>query len=440
MSKKLSTRSKNRSPVTGYSFVSEAGGVKEYKLRANGLRVLFCQRPDTGVITTNITYFVGARDELRGETGVAHMLEHMLFKPTFFDLKNGIKSGGAMDFERKTGCILNANTWKDRTTYFFSYPVEFFERALEIEAERMTGVILTDKELAPEQGNVLSEFDMYNGDPSFALSVQMNSTAFHSHPYGHETIGYREDIESYTADKLERYYRNYYRPDNAVMMVIGDIDEVTALSTVKDIFAGIENPNTDIPRFSIKEPKQEGLRRVSIERESSINIVSIGFKNPGFPSVDWFISNIMLDVLASGPESILHKLLVDSGKASCISSSMEPSSEEGLSHINITLAPNQSHEEIEGMVLKTIHSLTSKDVDQLIKKVKAGMITSELFSRSHSLEIAQELTEYVSSGHWQVYAETPTILKGITTKKVIDRIKQSFINTKMTIGYFIGKE
>ena len=101
------------------------------------------------MVTTNITYLVGARDEERGVTGVAHMLEHMLFKPTETDVKKGIKSGKSMQFERETGSILNANTWKDRTTYYFSYPKELLNEALQIEAERMNGVILNDKELEP---------------------------------------------------------------------------------------------------------------------------------------------------------------------------------------------------------------------------------------------------------------------------------------------------
>jgi len=160
--------------------------------------------PDTGVVTSNITYKAGSRDEANGETGIAHMLEHMLFKPTTQDLKKNIDSS-AMQLERETGCIINANTWKDRTTYFFSYPVEHFSRALQVEAERMQDVVITDKEFLPERGNVLSEFDMYNGDPHFALNVQMVCAAFHSHPYGHETIGFREDIERYTPAKLQRF-------------------------------------------------------------------------------------------------------------------------------------------------------------------------------------------------------------------------------------------
>ena len=162
-----------------YKHIQTIKDIAEFRLQ-NGLRVLHKEHKGTGVITTNITYKVGARNEKRGETGIAHMLEHMLFKPTKADIKKKIDSG-AMQFERETGCILNANTWKDRTTYFFSYPKQYFSRALRIEAERMHGVVLTDAEFQPERNNVLSEFDMYFGDPQFALSLEMVSSAFHSH-------------------------------------------------------------------------------------------------------------------------------------------------------------------------------------------------------------------------------------------------------------------
>lgn len=438
MSKKPSQKTTKKSPVPGISFVSEAGGVEEYLLKSNGLRVLYLERLETGVVTANITYLVGARDEARGETGLAHMLEHMLFKPTTTDFKNGIKDGSAMLFERETGCILNANTWKDRTTYYFCSPAKYLDKNLSIEADRMQNVVLTDKTLKPEQGNVLSEFDMYNGDPHFSLAVQMCSTAFHSHPYGHETIGYREDIEDYTAAKLDYFYKNFYRPDNAVMMIIGDVNRKTALTLVKKHFSKLENPKTEIPRFIIREPKQESIRRVTIERQTTTNIISIGFKSPGFPTQDWFTTGLMLDVLTSGPESILHKLLIDTGKASAVGSSNEPSSEVSLATIDIYLAPKQSHTEIESLVLSTIKAMSVQLISPLVKKAKIGNITDELFARTSSMHIAQELTEYVSSGDWHTYAKTTEIMGRITPKMVLEHMDDSFLGNNLTIGHFIG--
>jgi len=186
-------------------------------------------------------------------------------------------------------------------------------------------------------------------------------------------------------------------------------------------------------------PARLRVDRVEIERHSSANILSVGFRTAAFPTEEWFITGIMLAVLTAGPESILHRLLVDTGKASSVEASIEPTSEENLVQINITLAPSQNHKEIEDMALNEIESLTPKILTLLVRKAKAKMVAGELFNRSRSLGIAQELTEYVASGHWEAYAKTPTLLKNITVKNVIHCIKESFVSSQMTIGYFKGK-
>ncbi len=435
MKNKLTTS--NKSTVPGYTHAKTVAGISEYVLKTNGLRVLYLNRPGTGVVTTNITYLVGARDEARGETGVAHMLEHMLFKPTATDVAKR-RDSSSMQFERDTGCVLNANTWKDRTTYYFIYPSEYFPQAVQIETERMCGTIITDDSLAPERSNVLSEFDMNNGDPYFALSVAMCGTAYHSHPYGHETIGYREDIEQYTAASLERFYRAYYRPDNAVMMVVGDVDLKTALNAIKKSFSGILKPTTTIPRHSIKEFKQEGLRRVEVKRPSETNVVALGVKHAGFPTRDWFILSTLLSVLSRGPESILHKELIDTGIATSVDGALEPTSEENLGMLTITLAQKQDHATVEKKVLEIISSLTHADVTLLLKKLKAKEVTDELFARDSSGRIAQDLTEYTAAGDWAAYTKTLAILETITAKDLLASAKTHFISEKMTIGYFIG--
>lgn len=435
--KKKVAAKKISATVPGFTHIKSAAGIHEFVLKCNGLRVLYLNRPDTGIITTNITYFVGARDEARGETGVAHMLEHMLFKPTISDLKAGIDSA-AMKFERDTGCVLNANTWKDRTTYYFSYPKAHFEQALQIEAERMNDVVLTDKSLNPERNNVLSEHDMHDGDPYFALNVAMAGAAYHSHPYGHETIGHREDIERYSAQALERFYRLYYRPDNAVVMVIGDVDEKTALTAVKKHFSKLEKPQSAIPRFNIVEPKQEGLRRTTVERLSEMNLVGLGIKHAGFPSEDWYVTSALFEILTSGPESILHRAFVDTGIATSVEGGLEPSSEENIATINITLAEGHEHHEVEEQVLAVIGELTIAIITPLLKKIKAKMLTDELFARDSSLRVAQELTEYTSAGDWTLYTKTPELLESITPSKVLEAAKQHFNHKTMTIGYFIG--
>jgi zinc protease len=223
------------------------------------------------------------------------------------------------------------------------------------------------------------------------------------------------------------------------MMVIGDVDKKTALETVKKQFTAIKNPVTPTPRHHIREPKQEGIRRVSIERSSTTNILSIGFKHAGLGTIEWLTTSVMLNVLTSGPESVFEKLLVDTGKVASINSVQEPTRDTNLAVIHFTLAPDQSHDEIEKIVLDTIAQLSVADITKLIKKVKASMLTDELFSRTSSLQIAAELTEYVASGSWENYAKTPDLLKAITPKMVVEGKKTQFKPENLTIGTFIGK-
>jgi zinc protease len=436
MSKKQK-QSQSKSSTGKYTFLKTFKTVDSFQLE-NGLRVLYMHLQGTGVVTTNITYGVGARDERAGETGLAHMLEHMLFKQTTFDIQKNIDSG-AMQFERDTGCILNANTWKDRTTYFFSYPKEYLTRALQLEAERMHDVILSDKEFLPERNNVLSEFDMYFGDPYFALETEMVCAAFRSHPYGHETIGFREDIERYTTEMLAEFYNRYYDPSNATLTIIGDIDKKTALDTAVSTLGAVSTNGTVSRNIKAVEPKQEGMRRVTVERDSNTNIVAFGVKHEGFPEKEWFETQLLASILTDGPESLLYKRLIDTGLASRVEMSIEPTSEKNMGVLCVTLTKKATHALIEKIVFETISNINHKDIAQLYKKIQQKIITAEIFGRESSLSITRELTEYISANAWEKYFETETILKSISTKDIVAQAKTLFDKTQMVIGHYIGK-
>lgn len=421
-----------------FKHIRSVADISEYELKSNGLRILYKNIPGTGVVTTNLTYLVGSRDEQAGETGVAHMLEHMLFKPTKFDLKNRTDAG-AMKFEREVGPILNANTWCDRTTYYFSYGKEHFERAIKLEAERMREVVLSDKEFLPERTNVLSEFDMYNGDPQFTLSLGMSSVAFLSHPYGHETIGFREDIEAYTTEKLQKFYNHFYRPNNAVLMVIGDIQLKEATEAISESFVSIL-PEPDVKiRPIIVEPKQEGKRSLNITRPGTTNILAIGFKHPGFPSIGWHETMIALKLISDNTDSVLQKKLVDAGLASKVSASIAPLKDTSLGTIFITLTEKTNHLKMEQLALKLIREVDFDYIKNNLKTIITKTVSDEIFSRDSSLDIAAELTEYVSAGDWTSYYETEKILKAITPKNIKSRIDLLFAENSLTIGNYISK-
>ncbi|HEU4677492.1 MAG TPA: pitrilysin family protein [Candidatus Paceibacterota bacterium] len=429
------TRSKERD-TRDIERVRRVGEITEYLLPGNGLRVLYARRPGTGVVTSNILYFVGSRDEAHGETGVAHMLEHMLFKPTTHD-RSAKSEAAAMRFEREFGIVLNANTWKDRTTYYFSYPKAHLERALSIEAERMRDVIMDEAEFAPERTNVLSEYDMYAGDEQFALAVDMTAAAFQSHPYGHETIGFREDIESYTPQMLRRFYERFYVPGNAVLIIVGDLIEREMKEAVLRYFKDV--PPGPVPeRLEVKEPKQRGRRLVEVRRESKTNVYAIGVKHGPFPTKPWYETMAVFDMLAGGRDSILHKALVDTGLVTRIDTSVEPSRSENLAILFFTLSPKASHDAVRKRMLASLASLNKKTITPYLQKTIAKAVTSEFETRENSLGYVAELVEYVSAGQWTAFFETERMLRSIRPDDVLTRVRDLFVEENTTEGRFIG--
>lgn len=412
------------------------GPFQVYTHKDNGLRVLHYYLPDTGVITSNITYKVGSVDETRGESGLAHMLEHMLFKPTKQDLKQGIKNGAAMEFERNSGAILNANTSYDRTTYFFSFPKDHLDTVLEIEANRIQDVVLSDKEFQPERSNVLSEFDMYNGDPYFALEVAMRCAMFQSHAFDHEVIGFREDIEDYTVTKLQRFYEMYYQPNNATLMLIGDLDEIDALSKAEQYFGKKKNPISNIRRETAREPVCMGPKTVTVSRPGTTNILALGFNHEAFPSEAWLCSELAMRVLAGGPESILHKTMVDTGAVSSLQHYISTSSQPNMGLLFLRLADDVSHKEIEKVVFQAISDLDLKVVGRLLDKEKTKMLTDEAFSRTSSLGIAAELTQYATADALEMFTKTEQLLKQVTAKQVQVELRKAFDLNSILTGYY----
>ena len=198
--------------------------------------------PTKPTITVNITYMVGSRHENYGETGMAHLLEHLLFKgtPNHTNIPQELTAHGARP---------NGSTWFDRTNYFETFQAtdENLKWALELEADRMVNSFIAKKDLDSEMTVVRNEFEMGENDPASILQERVLSTAFLWHNYGKSTIGARADIENVPIDRLQAFYRNYYQPDNAVLLVAGQFDEAKTLALVNRIFGRIPKPTRTLP-------------------------------------------------------------------------------------------------------------------------------------------------------------------------------------------------
>ena len=425
-------------PKTGSTLVKKVHGFSEYKL-ANNLTFLYKEIPGTKVVTTNIVYKAGSIDEDNGETGVAHMLEHMMFKPTLYDKKRKQKESAVINFEQETGINLNASTWRDRTNYHFTMGSDHLNRALSIEAERMRGLVLDDKEFQPERSNVLSEYDMYNSQPEFALSAAMQAAAFVSHPYRHETIGWREDIANYKINTLKNFYDRFYRPDNAVLIICGDVKENIALEAVINTLGQIKAPNIPLIHRQIIEPKQEGERRVTVKRPGTVNLWSVGVKHQGLPHSAWYETLALFEILAGGPESWLYRHLVDTGLVSSINYSIEPTRETNLATITLTLSETTTAQKVESKFFDLIKRLDQIELKRKLPAQIAKLEYEEIKTKDSSYELATVLTEFVTNGNWTSYFDTVSQIKSLTAAKVDNRKKLLFAEHNLTIGNFASQ-
>lgn len=411
----------------------------EFVLKKNKLRVLLHHIPDTGVVTANIVYRVGSKYELPGYTGLAHMLEHMLFKPTSTDLANK-RPASIMTLERYMGANINASTWKDRTNYYATIPTKLLQTLLQIQADQMQNVVLTDKNLAPELTTVLSEFDMYNSDPYFALVSAVSAVAYNHHPYRHETIGWRSDIEGFTAKKLKEFYHTYYQPQNATLLIIGDVTHQKALALVAKIFGPLKNTTMSLPILSIREPSQEGIRRTSVARPTTTNILSLSVKCSALGSIKWLETLVLFKLLADGTDSILYRALVDTGLITSVEYTIYPTAEPFLATLSFSLINKTSHSDIEKMVFTIINSLTARTLKLPLKKTISQILYAEPFARDSSYSIACELMEYIATDDWTKWCQIEAQVKKITTKNLLALRDSLFRDTNLTIGTFIGTE
>ena len=296
----------------GIERVTSVEGITEYRL-ANGLRVLLSPDPSKPTITVNITYLVGSNHENYGETGMAHLLEHLVFKgtPKHTNVPQELTAHGARP---------NGSTWWDRTNYFetFSATDENLEWALDLEADRMVNSFIAKKDLDSEMTVVRNEYELGENDPGSVLEDRTVATAFLWHNYGNTTIGARSDIENVPIDRLQAFYRRYYQPDNAVLLVNGKIDEAKTLRLIDKYFSPIPKPSRVLQQAYTIEPTQDGERSITVRRVGDTQLVFAAYHFPAGAHPDSGAGALLAEVLASAPAGRLYKALVEPKKAASV--------------------------------------------------------------------------------------------------------------------------
>ena len=277
--------------------VTAVEGITEYRLD-NGLKVLLFPDGSKPTVTVNVTYLVGSRHEGYGESGMAHLLEHMLFKGT-------AKRDGIMGELSNHGAQFNGTTSYDRTNYFETMTAtdENLRWALEMEADRMVNSRVSRKDLDSEMTVVRNEFERGENNAGRVLEERVVATAYLWHSYGRSTIGARSDIERVPIERLQAFYRNYYQPDNAVLVVAGKLDEAKTLGWIKETFGAIPKPaRTLIPTYT-EEPVQDGEREVTLQRVGDNQVLMMAYHVPAGADPDSAAVDVLSAILDEAPRA-----------------------------------------------------------------------------------------------------------------------------------------
>lgn len=407
-------------------------GICEYRL-GNGLRVLLFPDATQPTVTLNLIYSVGSLQENYGETGMAHLLEHMLFKgtPTHQDIPGEMK---------KRGIGFNAQTSLDRTNYFSSFPANdaTLDWVLGLEADRMVHSNIARKDLDSEMTVVRNEMESGENNPVAALNERVRSTAYLWHHYGNSTIGARSDVEGVPIERLQAYYRAWYRPDNATLVVAGRIDPAKTLSAIAARFGGVAKPAEAMRQFYTREPAQDGEREVTVRRTGDLRLLIAVYHTPAATHPDAAALGILEDVLGHTPGGRLHKALVESGLAANAAVGSEQLRDPGLMTAFAAMPKDADTAKVEKVLLEQLEQLqnqpiTAAEVDAAKQRARNNF---ELAYTNVSA-VAMGLSDAVVAGDWRLYFQYRDALEKVTADDV-NRVARAYLqSSNRTLGRFV---
>ncbi len=415
----------------GVTKVTNVEGISEYRL-ANGLRVILFPDPTKSNMTVNATYMVGSRHEGYGETGMAHLLEHLLFMGTerHPDIKKELSDHGARP---------NGSTWYDRTNYFetFQATEENLRWALDMEADRMLNSRVEKRFLDSEMTVVRNEFEMGENDPTGVLMERVISTAYLWHNYGKSTIGARADIERVPIERLQAYYRRYYRPDNSILVVAGKIDEAKTLAMVHQYFGVLKNPAEPVPLTYTAEPTQDGERHVTLRRVGDTQALIAVYHIAAGSHDDFAPMQITSRILSDAPSGRLYKALVETKKAASVMAMPFQLKDPGMLLVAAEVRMEGDLNAAKSTLTTTMDTLpktpfTSEEVEraktQILKGIDLMMNNSE--------QVALSLSEWQSMGDWRLLFLHRDRVRKVAVDDVNRVAAKYLISSNRTLGEF----
>lgn len=415
--------------------LAEVEGIREYRL-PNGLRVLLAPDQSKPTATVNITYLVGSRHENYGETGMAHLLEHLLFK--------GTPSIGNITQElSKRGMRPNGTTWVDRTNYYETFAASDanLQWALQMEADRMVNSFVAKKDLDTEMTVVRNEMERGENSPSRILWEKVAASAFQWHNYGKSTIGARSDVENVKIENLQAFYRKYYQPDNAVLVVSGKFDETRTLGWIQQYFGVIPRPLRALEPTYTVEPPQDGAREVTLTRVGDTQMMTVLYHVPAGAHPDFAAVSVLAEVLGSTPNGRLHKALVESKKATGADADAFGMAEPGYLLFNAELRKTDSATEARKTLLDVIENVSRKPVtEQEVNVAKSSMLNDFEKTLNDPARLGIALSEAISKGDWRLFFLYRDRIEAVKAADV-NRVAQTYLQaSNRTFGHFVPTE
>lgn len=412
--------------------IAAVEGITEYQLD-NGLRVLLFPDASRPTVTVNLTVFVGSRHEGYGETGMAHLLEHMLFKgtPTHPDIPKLLQERGAR---------FNGTTSDDRTNYYETMPAskENLEFGLRLEADRLVNSFIKREDLLTEMTVVRNEFEMGENSPQAILRQRMMAVAFEWHNYGKATIGNRSDIERVPIANLQAFYRTYYQPDNAMVIVAGQFDPTEALTRLQRYFGVIPRPRRQLQSTYTEEPPQDGERFVTLRRGGEVGIAGVLYHIPAAAHPDFAALQILSNILDSAPTGRLYKALVETKMASSVAASALGLHDPGVFGVQAELAKGSSLDEVSNRQLAIVEGIGVKGVtEEEVRRSKQQILRQRELAAADTSILAVSLSNWAAQGDWRLYFLSRDRVEKVTAADVNAVATKYLRRSNRTVGQFI---
>lgn len=408
-------------------------GIKSYELD-NGLQIVLFADQSKPTATVNTTYLVGSRMENYGETGMAHLLEHLMFKGS----KN--YPDPTKEFTRR-GFRMNGTTWLDRTNYFVSFTAndDNMKWALGWSADAMTNSFIAKKDLDTEMTVVRNEYEMGENKPISVMLKRMQSVLYDWHAYGRSTIGARSDIENVPIENLQAFYRKWYQPDNAVLTVSGKFDEEKVLEWIQETFGKIKRPERVLPKAWTVEPVADGPRTFEIRRPGETQLVAVGYRVPSALAEDNNAMETATDILADSPRGRLYKALVETGMATQVFGWPMSTRDPGFVMFGAMVKKGDDIESVKNKLIETIELSFAKN-PATAEEVQTSLAEAAVdYDRALSDPegFAVDLSDYIALGDWRLFFADRDATAKVSVDDVNTAAATYFVRDNRVVGLFI---